>query len=179
MEEFGWFTGKTNAAGCTGGDNITSFEGHAGGEQGDGLRDRVDHLAGIAILLDDSVDFQAYGQSLWVGYFVGGDNPWSHGAIAVEAFAAEILFMAELDVTGRHIVKHGIAEDMGEGILFTDIFAALPMMTASSASQSICSETAGSMTISLYGPLTVVGALVKTAGGSVATVAIPRAALDS
>src|SRR5258708_10158279 len=59
------------------------------------------------------------------GNFMGGDNPGTHWAVAINAFAFEKLLVARLEVAGRDIVEDGIAENMRQGILLADILATL------------------------------------------------------
>src|SRR5437016_952226 len=60
---------------------------------------------------------------MWIGYFVGGDDPWPHGAVAIDAFAFKVLFVLGLQVTGGDIVEDGITKDVVEGLFLANIFA--------------------------------------------------------
>src|SRR5438105_1455727 len=122
LEELGRGPGKPDTLGGPAVVRAHGPECHTDRQPYDQLRDRVDHVPRVAILLDLAVDAQRYAQRLWVGDLVGSHHPGTDRRRCVQALALEELAaLVVLDVSRRDIVDDRVAENVVHRLVGLDV----------------------------------------------------------
>src|SRR3569623_979982 len=113
-------TGEAHARRRAGGDYVAGFRGHAARQRRDGLGDGKDLVARVRGMLYHAVNPAAQVELLRIGAVVGGDDPRTHRAGAVQTLAEKVLLVAELEIARGQIVEHGVTEHVFERPLCGD-----------------------------------------------------------
>ena len=93
----------------------------------DEVRDRDEHLGGVAALADAAVDPQFHRQRLGVGHLVLGHDPGADRAEGVDRLGEGEhagLHLPALDVAGRNVVEDRVPGDVVPGLLRPEELAA-------------------------------------------------------
>src|SRR5699024_8079038 len=111
----------------TGADHIARQQGERGGYPLDDLRDVLDHLVRVRVLL--GLGLPVVGQVCLDGQAVDVDavdvrlDPWAQRAEAVQALRAGPLTVSELQVAGADVVDDGEAQDDVLPVVTVDVLA--------------------------------------------------------